>query len=133
MVRRDEAIVGEEKAVGGEGDGRDEGVGGRRERGGERSVEGGERGSGVEERVDAVEAGFVEELIGGEAVEGRGGEAMGAEERKHGREEVGVAVDEVDAGGGERGEEGVRAGGVEGVGAGFEQSAADVQLDAVGG
>lgn len=80
----------------------------------------------------AVEAIFVEELIGGEATEGGGGEAMGAEGREHGREEIRVAVDEVDAGGGEGGEEGVRTGGVEGVGGGFEQSAAHVQLDAIG-
>jgi len=34
VVRRDQAIVGEEKAVGGEGEGRDALVGGMRERGG---------------------------------------------------------------------------------------------------
>jgi len=51
----------------------------------------------------------MKELVGGEAAEGGGGEAVGAEEREHGREEVGVAVDEdgvgVVAGGGEGVEE----------------------------
>lgn len=80
----DLATVGDEEGavVGGGGEGRGEGVGRGADGGGEGGIEGGQGGrggGGAEAVLDAVVGCFVEEFEVGEAAEGGGGEAVGAE------------------------------------------------------
>lgn len=138
----DLAAVGDDEGavVGDGGKGGGEGVGRWAEGGGEGGVEGGEGGrggGGAEMVLDAVIGCFVEEFEVGEAAEGGGGEAVGAEEGEEDGEDVRVSVNEdrvvvVRVGsGGEDGEEGVGSARLEGGDGRLEQLSSYVELYAV--